>query len=77
MFYFILLYVPPGADGVMTSEAILENPALFTSNMDDKNNYRTLVDLAGNKLKQNENDSYVISENASFVILSYPILSYP
>ena len=52
LFYFILFYIPPGADGVMTSEAILENPALFTSNMDDKNNYRTLVDLAGKKLKK-------------------------
>lgn len=35
------------ADGVMTSEAILENPALFTRNLNDKEEFRTLIDLAG------------------------------
>mmetsp|Transcript_35034 Transcript_35034/g.33303 ORF Transcript_35034/g.33303 Transcript_35034/m.33303 type:complete len:400 (+) Transcript_35034:120-1319(+) len=35
-----------GADGVMTSEAILENPALFARNLNEKKEYRTLVDLA-------------------------------
>ena len=36
-----------GADGVMTSEAILENPALFTRNLNQNDEYQTLVDLAG------------------------------
>jgi tRNA-dihydrouridine synthase 1 len=35
-----------GADGVMTSEAILENPALFSRNLNENKEYRTLVDLA-------------------------------
>lgn len=36
-----------GADGVMTSEAILENPALFTRSLDENLNFRSQVDLAG------------------------------
>jgi tRNA-dihydrouridine synthase 1 len=36
-------------DAVMTSEAILENPAIFTRNMDPNGNYMTQIELAGTK----------------------------
>lgn len=35
-----------GVDGVMTSEAILENPSLFTRNLDSKGRFRYQIDLA-------------------------------
>jgi tRNA-dihydrouridine synthase len=46
IYIYMYIYIYIGADGVMTSEAILENPALFARNLNENNEYRTLVDLA-------------------------------
>jgi tRNA-dihydrouridine synthase len=43
------------ADGVMTSEAILENPALFTRNLNDREEFRTQIDLAGSWEAEEDN----------------------